>query len=998
MPSGGAASTRPSLSTPAPIFAHDFDRPEVNDFFLSAYWIPSGEQQPEGIWLDPVHRTARSITRDPFTREGALYEPVFRTIRTGDFTKGELILHSLAATSRFGLSQHQIPPKKMLIFGATLLDRSYSMGIVGEGIYGFVVVFGTPVDGIRESNIDCPFNRTLQNSGKLISPRHPLYFVLQDCLVKRAKEADADVFIGTSSIFEFAQSTAYHDAGSTVNPSFVQPPQHEALTPKVQLVTDVVRLHHYTRGFEKRQRRILRKDTVLMLHNYQEKAIGPVVTRPGPNHMPILVSELVRMTMMVSEVSQRETHSRRAMRANPIALRYLTQHMPADERDTFICLVSVFVYLHGVDAMHDPKERLQVTRPVAHLDTLIHLTMEPVSDEEIAAPNYLEQEFQWSCELLHRLAPTIQTEWAGLGYRPKDERILRAAPPGSFLLIDPPNRRQVFSLHVPNANQIDFRSKPTNSPSSPGTFYAEDVLALLPAGTVIVDRRPSTRKRADETTYEEWAALPKIAQINLSGLATKTVRTPGFKVKVTRYAPYNLDTILSHEPPADDTEYVFEPPVPSQSTFPTTAASFGHQEAAAAILDAFSIDGDGNETPNLGDATDLAGYHRGASNSFSRAYDDITARRNESRETRDAARVSQESGIVPTPQTTLNQQRTRSNSSPEPLTTSLGTQRPDPPAQRQHRSDYDPPTTPYLRPREHGELEEGEIDELEYMDDEELEYPPNSSQADHGNAMTLDSSDGDHSMPHWSPVDAEIPDATNETSVSMSTLTRPLPEPVLAQVMSPAASFSYPSIWETMPPEPLPSLHQSSAVIMVNTVIAEDASSIPRPPKPPLPPFKRRFSQLNGPEASSSSSSSENMVLGASVATTGSSSFGAGTRTVQGRFTPTTQFMGVLDFHQPEKQAGRHFSSSPSSVQNESSTPNSSPLLQIVSPGRESGMAELETYRRPARTLRIVVGDGDDAGDEMSSEEDEPRRWISELVKRECGRYHSGKEWTLYTV
>ncbi|KAJ7591890.1 hypothetical protein C8J56DRAFT_886635 [Mycena floridula] len=540
--------------------------------------------------------------------------------------------------------------------------------------------------------------------------------------------------------------------------------------------------------------------------------------------------------------------------------------------------------------MHDPKEHLQVTRPVAHLDTLICLTMEPVSDEEIAAPNYLEREFQWS----------------------------------------------FFSLHVPNANQIDFRPKPTNLPSSPGTFYAEDVLALLPAGTIIVDRRPSTQKQADETTYKEWAALPKITQINLSGLATKTVRTPGFKVKITRYAPYNLDTILSHEPPADDTEYIYESPVPSQTPFPAAVASSGHQEAAAAVLNAFSVDGDGNEMANLGDATDLAGYHQGASNSFSKAYNDITVRRTESWETRDIVRNKRES---------------------------------DPPARRQHRNDYDPPTTPYLRPEEREELEEGEIDELEYMDDEELEYPPNSSEVDQGDAMTLDSSAGDHLMPHWSPVDAEISDATNGTLVLMSSFTRPLPEPFPAQVMSPTAPFSYPSIWETMLPEPLPSLHQSSSVIMVNTVITDDASSIPRPPKPPLPPVKRRFSQLEGPETSSNSSSSENMVLGASVATTsGSSSFGA--RTAPGHFTPTTRFMGVLDFHQQEKQAGRHFSSSLSSIQNESSTQNSSPLLQIVSPGRGSEMAELEMYRRPARTMRIVIEDGDDAGDEMSSEED----------------------------
>ncbi|KAJ7588704.1 hypothetical protein C8J56DRAFT_1049625 [Mycena floridula] len=96
----------------------------------------------------------------------------------------------------------------------------------------------------------------------------------------------------------------------------------------------------------------------------------------------------------------------------------------------------------------------------------------------------------------------------------------------------------------------------------------------------------------------------------------------------------------------------------------------------------------------------------------------------------------------------------------------------------------------------------------------------------------------------------------------------------------------------------------------------------------------------------------------------------SGVRMAPGRFTPTAQFTGILDFHQQERQAGRHLFSNSSRVQKEPSTPNSSPHLQTVSPGRANGTVNFETYQQPAETWRVVKEDGDDGGDEMSSEED----------------------------
>ncbi|KAJ7588176.1 hypothetical protein C8J56DRAFT_1050236 [Mycena floridula] len=968
-PRGCADSVRPPSSTTKPNLDHDLDKPKVDNFFLSAFWLPSGEQQPEGFWLSPVHRVARSVTRSPFTREGALYEPAFRTIRTGDLARGELVMHSLVASSPVGLAQHEVPAKPTLVFGATLLDRSYTMGIAAEGVFGFVLLFGVPIDGIRESiNNDSPDNKLI-NPGRLISPKHSLYPVLQDCLLEQINDADADIFTGSSEVFEFVRPVDVRDTRSAVAPSLAPNSRQVSSIPKVQLVADVVRLHHLTRGFEKRQRRILRKDTVLMIQNYQENAIGHVVMKPGPNHMPVLISELVRLTMMVSEVSQRETHSRKAMRANPFALRYLTQHLSGEERAAFICLASVFIHLHGVDAMQDPKERIRVTKPVAHFDTLICLTMEAVPDDEVRAPNFLEREFQWACEILYRLAPTLQPDWAGLGYRPKDERVLQGAPPGSFLLVDPPNRRQVFSLHVPDASQIVYRAKPTSTPSSPGMYYAEDVLALLPAGTVIVDRLPSSRKRAAETIEEEWYSMGKIVQYNLSAQATPTVLTPRFQAKVTRYSPYNVDATLADEPPADDEEVMFEPPF-HQQTISLSMGAPNIPSAAAEALDESTIAG--GESDRLSEveiATNPTAHRRRASHQFSRTYTGEMGQRSKTKEFGETAGNTDISGITLGNQGTLLQQRIRSNSSPEPPTTSLSTQRPCPPAARWHRNDYDPPTTPYLRPREYGELEEGEIDELEYMNESELEDLDPGSTVAHDAAEDLGRERGAGTAYRQPPVHSEKHYATIEVSPMAPKSTKAKPEPVPAQVSTPAAHVEYPSIWQTMPPDPFPPLHEHSSAILVNTVIAEDPADILRPPKPPLPPLKRRASQLDGPDNWASSSSSDNMVLGASVATMTGSAI-SGVRMAPGRFTPTAQFTGVLDFHQQERQAGRHLSSNSSRVQKEPSTPDSSLHLLTVSPGRANETANFETYRRPAETWRVVEEDGDDGGDEMSSEED----------------------------
>ncbi|KAJ7588705.1 hypothetical protein C8J56DRAFT_1049626 [Mycena floridula] len=679
-PHGSAANqpSPPSASKPPLGVELTSDRHKVDIFYRSAFWLPAGEQQPEGFWLSPVHRVARSITRSPFTREGALYEPAFRTIRTGDLAKGELVMHSLVASSPFGLAQPEAPAKHTLIFGATLLNRSYTMGIVGEGVFGFVLLFGMPINGIR----------------RLILPRHSLYPVLQDCLLEQINDADADIFMGSSKVFEFMQPVDVRDTRSTVAPSLAPNSCQVASIPKVQLVADV--------------------------------------------------------------------------------------HLSGEERAAFICLASVFIHLHGVDAMQDPRERIRVTKPVAHLDTLIRLTMEAVPDDETRAPNFLEREFQ-------------------LGRT----RILTQGPE---------------SL-AGSATRLVSPCRPTESPPSflaPRMYYAEDVLALLPAGTVIVDRLPSSRKRAAETIEGEWNSMGKIVQYNLSARATPTVLTPGFRAKITRYGPYSIDATLTSEPPADDEEVMFGLLFGQQVIVSPVIAPKAHPAAVEPFGDTTIIEGE----------VDML------------TYDGEMEQKSKAKGLGETAGNAVNSEITLGNQGTLLQQRTRSNSSLEPPATSLSTKRPELPKAERYRRDYDPPTTPYLRARETRELEEGELEELEYMDEEEFEHSDHGPTVVRRIAMDIETEAGAVSARQQSPVNTGNLYATDEVFPITLNSTKAKTEPVPARASSPAVYVEYPSIWQTLSPDPFRSLREQSSVISVNTVITEDPADIPRPLKPPLPPLK----------------------------------------------------------------------------------------------------------------------------------------------------------------
>ncbi|KAJ7576770.1 hypothetical protein C8J56DRAFT_1061487 [Mycena floridula] len=215
---------------------------------------------------------------------------------------------------------------------------------------------------IDKKRVDTFYESTYWISGGEQRPKgiwDPLYPKLQDCLLKRVVDKDGDVFLGLSASVNFPQPVYAQDPGLTESSSLVQGPANAQSILKVEVVTDIVHLHHLTKPFEKHQHRILRQDAMLMIREYQEKAIGRVTVRPGPNHMPHLMAELVHLTMMVLEAFHHQTHHRQSMRVNPDALCYATQHLTPSEAEAFTCLAVVQIHLHGIDALQDFREQLR---------------------------------------------------------------------------------------------------------------------------------------------------------------------------------------------------------------------------------------------------------------------------------------------------------------------------------------------------------------------------------------------------------------------------------------------------------------------------------------------------------------------------------------------------------------------------------------------------------------------------------------------------------------
>ncbi|KAJ7587894.1 hypothetical protein C8J56DRAFT_889764 [Mycena floridula] len=503
----------------------------------------------------------------------------------------------------------------------------------------------------------------------------------------------------------------------------------------------------------------------------------------------------------------------------------------------------------------------------------------------------------------------------------------------------------IYSLHVPNLDGIEFRPKPALPGPTPGKIHVDDILLLLPARTVIVERAKSSRKGAEETLEMELGSLPKIMQCHLSARPTFSVASPGFQSNLTRHEPYQFDNSPALEPPSDDRKITNQYIATSES-----AVSFGPVQAAT---DSF-----GPPARDKSDEIRATTMNIGATAPPSkRRHNSLImppvreAHWRESEEFRNEQElVNQVTGTGLTSRRNLSPRRQRSNSSPEPPIRTPDTRRPNGEQRYEYRRTMDPPTTPYIAARHGEELEEGEIVELRDMgDDDPLGYLETSVEP----------------MPR-------IQDAT---------LAQPVPIPT-----------QYPSIWEAQPAQAIPSLQQTSPMILVNAVIAHEAINIARPPKPTLPPLKRKASQVDNPESGSSSSSSANMVLGASI----KSIPGASGSSAPGRFAQITEFTGILDF-QLQETKGRILSSSLSSVTNEQNIPNMSHPLQIVLPVKGNEIMERETYQRPTKDLRISIGDGNDAGDERSNEESDEDREIDKRreddVMREFFFIHDWRSW-----
>ncbi|KAJ7572069.1 hypothetical protein C8J56DRAFT_906849 [Mycena floridula] len=490
--SGGSAATAlpPGVAVGLASGEHNASPPEISPDYHSAYFMGTNAVCPDGIHMSAVSTFARNISRDDCSTDGTRYDSVLRTVRIHPHGLHELLASSRVRSLPYDLAG--LAKVDTLVFESCSIDRRYQMGNGTIFHPGHLVVTGNPCD-----NID--WRKGLQKLGRVLQPRHAMYPELQECIEMQKAALKADGGIGSHHPDDYVQPVGLFEFAPT-KPQRYQ--EHRKL-PNVQLETDFVRLHHITKGLPKAPRYVVRQVVPAQIREEGELGFGPVITQPGPNY---------------AQQSVHETHFRRPMRANPDALRYLTRLMSPKQREAFIGVATVFTFLHGIDALQRRPERARVTMPLAHLDLIIRLSMEPVPDGDLYEPNIFEREYQFYLRVLHQLQPMVKTEWAGLGYRPDravEERISTLAS-RPVLQIQPHNRDQVHTLFIDSMNHFDMRPRNSDTEPDPIRMHIDDAMVDLPVSTALCERVLSTRQNAEETGKAEWERLPKIVQDGVS--------------------------------------------------------------------------------------------------------------------------------------------------------------------------------------------------------------------------------------------------------------------------------------------------------------------------------------------------------------------------------------------------------------------------------------------------------------------------------------------------
>ncbi|KAJ7573955.1 hypothetical protein C8J56DRAFT_902822 [Mycena floridula] len=516
--SGGSAATAlpPGVAVGLASGEHNASPPEISPDYHSAYFMGTNAVCPDGIHMSAVSTFARNISRDDCSTDGTRYDSVLRTVRIHPHGLHELLASSRVRSLPYDLAG--LAKVDTLVFESCSIDRRYQMGNGTIFHPGHLVVTGNPCDNIE-------WRKGLQKLGRVLQPRHAMYPELQECIEMQKAALKADGGIGSHHPDDYVQPVGLFEFAPT-KPQRYQ--EHRKL-PNVQLETDFVRLHHITKGLPKAPRYVVRQVVPAQIREEGELGFGPVITQPGPNYAQQLINEVARQVVMVLDRSVHETHFRRPMRANPDALRYLTRLMSPKQREAFIGVATVFTFLHGIDALQRRPERARVTMPLAHLDLIIRLSMEPVPDGDLYEPNIFEREYQFYLRVLHQLQPMVKTEWAGLGYRPDravEERISTLAS-RPVLQIQPHNRDQVHTLFIDSMNHFDMRPRNSDTEPDPIRMHIDDAMVDLPVSTALCERVLSTRQNAEETGKAEWERLPKIVQDGVSARATSCVATYG---------------------------------------------------------------------------------------------------------------------------------------------------------------------------------------------------------------------------------------------------------------------------------------------------------------------------------------------------------------------------------------------------------------------------------------------------------------------------------------
>ncbi|KAJ7573262.1 hypothetical protein C8J56DRAFT_903923 [Mycena floridula] len=474
-----------------------------------AYWLNlDGEAMEHGIPRGKPLAASSSLIcmldRDEHAPYGASYDHIFDKIAFAPHSKLEVIVGRLFNEYPFGLEE-EIPGQTQIFF-ATIIDRRRFIGKAVPFACGLFLTTTNPVTG----------------EPKLIRQGNRLYSEIVQAIEMRKEEKRLDLSCRMEPVARADLRLKNLAGESEISFTMRQGAKGDKGPPLIELETDLVRLQAITAELEPLTRDRIRTIVPRRIYINGQDALGAPVAGPMANTTKSLVHELTRQVIMVSERSQNETHCRDAMRVDPRALNYLTELLPAEEAKIFKFIVTVMTVKHGIDSLHTYTERANVNGVIAHLDYLIHHTMQKIPfGEPLEFPCVTEYELQHNIRELMKINPYMwhgRQDFGGLPVVLDLENHMSQLSSNARHLIDGDCRY--------NPHKIVYDKQPDSSLIAPGTLLSSldgtmslaDVLEPFPWNVALVPQDLTEEQANEAWRHEAWKRGPKVIAYNSIGM------------------------------------------------------------------------------------------------------------------------------------------------------------------------------------------------------------------------------------------------------------------------------------------------------------------------------------------------------------------------------------------------------------------------------------------------------------------------------------------------